>query len=326
MSSEPIVGGEYTFDDRPPTHLMGWLGEKQELRAFEAACRAGVAHEFQDVEAVICTTVPYEKLPFTWDLERMLYKAGKLPTELIPTQRQDTGNCVADGLTMAGQKRQMIEIALGYQEEVWRPWYTPWIYALSRNQIGGGMSGAGSTGAWGAQAVNKYGVLFADDEGVPPYAGYSDKWGSRRYAGNIKGALYGKFTDTASDNKIQIARIKDTGQLRKALAAGRMATIASWRGFRMQPKVVKDHAVFVPSGEWSHQMHFTDEITDPFPAFYRGNQWGANAHGDPLGGTTPGGAWNLEEDLDAEIQRGGVVIYTYFDFEGEPGPPDFGIL
>lgn len=331
MSSNKIPDGVYSYGMHPPTQLMGWLGEKAELRAFDAACECGMAHEFLDVESEVCgqqhaPAVAAVKRPFTWDMERQLYKQGKLPFELIPTQRQDTGNCVGDGLVMTGQKRQVIEIAAKFQEETWRPWFTPWVYAVSRNQVGGGMSGAGSTGAWGARAVNEFGVLFSDDPGVPAYAGTSDQWGTRRNAGDIASTPYGKFAAMASDNKIQIARIRDTTQLRTALAAGKMATIASWRGYKMQPQIVDGLAVFVPSGGWSHQMHFTDEITDPFPAFYRGNQWGPNAHGDPLNGETPGGAWNREEDLDAEIKRGGVVIYVYFDFNGDPGPPDYGIL
>lgn len=321
-----MIAGDYEFGDQPPEQLMGWLGYEEESRAYEQVQALGLAFDFSEVKHRVIGAEPMKARVFTWDIERRLHAEGKLPFELIPTPRQDTGNCVGEGLKCTGQKRQILEMRLEYQEEEYHEWYTPWIYAISRNQIGGGMSGAGSTGVWGARAVNEYGVLFADDEGVPPYAGYSDRWGHRRNAGNIKRAEYGKFAGVATDNKIKIVRCRTVDEMHKMIRAGTTLTIASWRGFRMAPREIKGHHVFVPSGGWSHQMHFTDEITDPISALYRGNQWGKNAHGTPLNGETPGGAWNLDDDIEDEMDRGGVVVYGYFDFAGEPGEPDHEIL
>jgi hypothetical protein len=137
---------------------------------------------------------------------------------------------------------------------------------------------------------------------------------------------YQEFFDVAKDNKIQIARLQSVDEIEAVLEAGRMVTIASTRGFRMDTRTVDGHHVFVPSGTWYHQMHFTDVIRKPIHAFYRGNQWGPDVHGKPLNGETPGGAWNLVEDVDRELRDRQVEVYAYFDFDGDATDPDLGIL
>ena len=311
------------------TKYTGWLGPEAEKRAFERLQKLGLGIEFPDVVNLVDDEL--EKVfrafgdyrPYTWDLERSLYEEGKLPWAQIPVHTQDTGNCVAAALGMAGMKRHVIELSLGREEEKFREWYIPWIYAVSRNQVGGGIRGGGSTGAWGAEAVNKYGVLFADDTDVPPYAGTSDDWGHRR---NVSDPKYQKFFDIASDNKVQVIRLTDVEEMVSMLEAGRPLTIASSQGFDMEPVEYKGYHCFRPSGSWYHQMHITDVMLDPFPAFYRCNQWGANAHGEPLNGETPGGAWNHVEDVEDELRSGDCEVYAYWDFEGEAGEPDPGIL
>jgi hypothetical protein len=299
----------------------GWLGPDAEkyawdcVRSMDAKTR-GVAgdhqlyHEFSEcVTAIRNRHTTYANRPFTWDLERKLHATGRLPWELIPTHTQDTGNCVAAGLAGTGQKLQMLEIAFGGEEEKFRMWDVPWIYAVSRNQVGGGMWGAGSTGTWGARAVNEYGVLFADDEGVPPYSGRSDDWGSR---GNVSNPDYQKFFDVAEDNKVEIVRATSVDQMTELMDAGYMLT--EHKGLH----------VYRPSGSWSHQMHMTDMRRDPELMFYRMNQWGPS-HATPLNGETPGGAWNFASDIDDELNSN-VEVYGYCKFQGEPGDPDYNFV
>lgn len=321
---------------RPYSELQGWLGYDDERRAFDGArlhedraIAAGVKQRLQYLEFheayddLQARKDVYAGRPFTWDLERRLHAQGKLPFELIPTHTQDTGDCVAAGLAGTGQKLQVLEIALGGQEEQFRRWDVPWIYAVSRNQIGGGMRGAGSTGAWGARAVNEYGVLFADDPGVPPYSGRSDRWGSQRHAGDIASAVYAEFAPVAKDNPVEITRLTTIEEMVEALEGGMLLTIASYQGFR-----VTEHAglhVYYPHGRWMHQMHITDLRRDPELMFYRLNQWGP-AHTAPLNNETPGGAWNLASDLDRELSGGGVVVYGYWQFSGHPGEPDHHLI
>ncbi len=316
----------------------GWLGKEAEERAWEEQRKVedeilndGVLYdrpllyrEFDEVaEDIAKRAEDFKGRPFTWDLERKLHATGRLPYELIPTHTQDTGNCVAAGLAGAGMKLQVIEIALMGQEEKFREWFVPWIYAVSRNQIGSGMNGAGSTGAWGAKAVNEYGVLFSDDDGVPDYRGTSDSWGNRRNAGKMSRARYGEYSGVASDNPLEITRLKSVSQMAESLDAGMQLTIASTQGFRNTSH--KGLHVYRPSGSWAHQMHITDIRREPELMFYRMNQWGPG-HTTPLNGETPGGAWNFAEDLEREIKKRGVEIYGYSRFSGHPGPTDYNIV
>jgi len=314
--------------DQAPAGLMGWAGPLQERIAFEQCLEAGIGFEWEDV-ADQCNRVIQARLgligtdgprPFTWDLEVEAVAAGMLDS-IFPIHLQDTGNCVAAAIEMLGQQRSIVETVLFKQEEKIRPWFTPWVYAISRNQIGGGMNGAGSTGAWGAKAVNEYGVLFADDEGVPPYKGTSDDWGNRR---NVSNPVYEKFFSVAADNKISIVRLRDVDKMFECLEAGIMLSVASMQGFDVE--TYQGYHCFRPSGSWAHQMHYTDSMKDPFPALYRGNQWGPNAHGQPLNGERPGGAWNRAEDVAKEVRSSSVEVYGFFDFVGDPGPIEPGIL
>lgn len=325
VGAPPLVVME---SNQAPADLMGWAGSYEERKAFESAVDLGFAAFYEDVAkdvdrilqrriGIIGSEGPR---PFTWQLEKEAVLSEKLDAA-FPIHQQDTGNCVAAGIEMMGQQRSILEVVLFKQEEKVRPWFTPWIYAISRNQIGGGINGAGSTGAWGARAVAEYGVLFADDENVPPYLGTSDDWGGRR---NVSNPEYEKFFDIASDNKIKIVKISDVDKMAECLDAGILLTIASGQGFNVRE--YKGYHVFQPSGSWAHQMHYTDIIREPFFAFYRGNQWGPKAHGEPMNGERPGGAWNLVEDVAKEIRSSQVEVYGYFDFEGHSGPVEPGIL
>lgn len=327
-------------DQRPKGDVYegGWLGPDEEKKAWCAARRmeerasfeAGggfgplrynefseVADQLPELKAVL------KDRPFTWELERRLFKTDRLPRPLIPTHTQDTGNCVAAGLAGAGMKLQVIEIALRGEEEEFHPWFTPWIYAVSRNQIGSGMRGAGSTGAWGARAVNEYGVLFSDDPRVPKYAGTSDNWGNRKNKGDISRSEYAGFASIASDNPVSITRARSVDEMVGLMDAGMTMTIASNRGFKVSE--YKGLHVYRPSGSWMHQMHITDIRRDPELMFYRMNQWGPN-HTKPLNGETPGGAWNFASDLEKELSGRYIEVYGYNRFKGQPGGPSHHLI
>lgn len=310
-------------------NYFGWLGIQEERLAFSAARMLSPSFfcEFNEVADTLPRLIQqFKGRPFTWDLERKLHATGRLPWELIPTHTQDTGDCVAAALAGAGMKLQVIEIALGGEEEKFREWFVPWIYAISRNQIGGGrLRDAGSTGAWGARAVNEYGVLFSDDPDVPEYRGTSDLWGSWRYAGPLdgRGVIYGRYAEVAADNPVAITRLSSVNEMIDVMDAGMQITIASSQGFRVLE--YKGLHVYRPSGSWSHQMHITDIRRDPELMFYRMNQWGPN-HARPLNNETPGGAWNFATDLERELRGRNREVYGYSKFKGEPGRPDYNIV
>lgn len=313
------IGGEYQFGDLPPHYLMGWAGIDEERRALDNLASAGLVRSFAEAFPVVSAAASPAR-SFVWDLAKKLFNGSHLPT---PTQ--ETGDCTAVADAVEANFTQIVQIVEGYREQRFRAVFAPFTYYASRVLIGQNrIRGAGSTGAWTAAAANKIGRLFVDDEGVPAYSGsLADAWGNgRAYSGSDPR----DFQATAKDNPTRyVVQLKTVAEIREALLAHKPCTIASNRGFGMQPVRYKDRHVFQPAGSWAHQMTFLDWMDDPFPAAYRGNQWGAKAHGDPLNGEWPGGAWNLADDIEAEL-RTGVEVYCFAEFEGEPGSPDFRLV
>lgn len=298
---------------------LGWLGIEAERKARDQLAEAGLLVEYAD-----CRQVLYAAGPPDPKLQRPVWELCQevVGHDLIPG-KQETGDCVSWGVKQAGERRQIIEIAAG-QEEAFRPWFAPWVYATSRNQVGGGLSGAGSTGAWAAAAIAKYGILFEDDDGVPPYSGsIADSWGSRR---NVTNPVYDAFFEIAKDNPCKSVRLSSVDEVVEMIRDHRYpVTIASSRGFRMQPREYRGYHVFVPAGVWYHQMCLIEYNPD-LPAVYRLNSWGPGAHGEPLNGETPGGAWNLLDDLATEMAGRAVELYALIEFEGEPAGPDHHLV
>src|SRR5690606_3642825 len=100
--------------------------------------------------------------------------------EHLPNYRQEIGDCVSLGAKNAINYLQAVQIARDWQHAEFKPVYPPYIYGTSRVQVGGGRlgNGDGSIGAWAAKAVQEYGVLAADAEGVPPYSrSVAESWG-----------------------------------------------------------------------------------------------------------------------------------------------------
>jgi len=299
------IPGPYKFGDHPPTHLMGWLPTE-------------VQHAI--------ATCPKTQLPFQlngppspqppppiWTYTKQLTGGHHLPTF-----EQLIGDCVAAGLSQAGSRLQVAEIARQYQEELLKPWFVPYIYGISRVQIGGGqLDGDGSTGTWGAAAVNRYGVLFTTDPNVPHYtAQIARQWG------NPPGPPPSHISQ-AEDNPVRTtARITTVDQIRDALCSYYPVTIASSRGFRMEPTNRDGFHVFVPSGSWMHQMCLIAWMDEPFPAAYRLNSWGPNAHGSPLHDEPPGGAWCTADCIANELHTPNTEVYAYSNFDGFPSPPN----
>jgi len=323
----------------PPYGWLGYLEEREaweatrvmeELMLWEVNTDNGVQpqryiyNEFDQYpkKELIARQKIYKNREFTWDLERRLHAQGLVPYSLIPTFFQDTGDCVAAALAGAGQKLQMLEIAIEGEEEKFREWFVPWIYALSRNQIGTGMRGAGSLSIWGARAANEYGILFSDDPNVPKYKGTSDEWGNIHNHGPIEKSEYWDFASFAKDNPIEVVRATSVEHMESLLDAGMQLTIASYQGFRVGE--YRGLHVYNPSGRWSHVMHITDIRREPELMFYRMNQWGAS-HAVPLNGETPGGAWNFASDVDKELSKD-TEVYGYSRFAGDDSGPRFDFV
>lgn len=288
---------------------MGW---RQDL-----AQAANVATQETQSEFKIDGQTPDPPLPPIWHYTKKLHFGNHLPTF-----EQQVGDCVAAAIRQAGARLQVADLAIRFQEEKLKPWHVPYIYGTSRVQIGGGrLDGDGSTGAWGAAAVKQYGVLFDDDPDAPEYSGnVSREWGRRPGPPE-------NFQATARTRPVgAYARINSIEELRLALLNLYPCTIASNRGFKMSPVEKQGRHVFEPAGTWYHQMSLIAWQDEPFPAAYRLNSWGPHAHGDPLNGEPPGGAWCSAECITDEIRNPNNELFTYSRFEGFPAAPNRGLI
>jgi hypothetical protein len=315
MFDGQAIAGEYPFGSQPPKELMGWLGPEEEKRSMAQLEELGLTTSLADVLPLVATDEPPG--PPVWELAEKFFGGQQMPTP-----RQETGDCTCVAEKVEKQFRQIVQIVEQYREEKYRPVFSPFTYYTARQKVlQGRIRGAGATGAAVAEAVNRYGTLFEDDVDVPPYSGrIADLWGNGH--GGVE-----QFEPVAVDNPVRkVVRLKTVEEIRLAIQARHLVLIASSRGFRMQPVNFRGFHVFVPQGTWMHQMTLLAWMDDPFPAAYRGNQWGANAHGQPLNGEWPGGAWNRAEDLEQELRGGSVEVYCYWDFEAEPGPADHRIV
>jgi len=190
-------------------------------------------------------------------------------------------------------------------------YYPPFIYSLARLEVGQYYGRAGSTGVWSMVALLKYGVAPANGHKIPNYtATEAESWGLK-----IPEQL---VMERAVRPVGSISRLTSVSEIRAALLCRRPVTIASNRGFQMQPANYRGHHVFKPELEWPHQMTLLGWMDDPFPAAYRLNTWGPNVHGQPLNGEPPGGAWNLAEDLESELRIFNCEIFTISPAENPP--------
>ena len=114
--------------------------------------------------------------------------------------------------------------------------------------------------------------------------------------------------------------------IRAALLSDHLVTIASSRGFKMRPEEKEGYHVFVPEGTWMHQMCLIEWMDNPFPAAYRLGSWGPAAHGTPLRGEPPGGAWNLAEDLAPELATRSVECFAFSRFQAWPTTENYNLI
>jgi hypothetical protein len=218
-----------------------------------------------------------------WDYTRKINDEKHLPT-----YRQEIGDCVSMGAANAVNYLSAMEIVRLGDREKFRPAFQPFIYGISRVQIGGGrINGDGSIGSWAAEGLKKFGVLFADEPDVPKYSGSVAKtWG------NCPGPPV-QFLQRAKPFVLKTtSQVTSYEQVRDALVNGYPVTVASNQGFQMRGKVDRSKLWGVPAGSWAHQMCFIGVDDDSArPGCYCLNSWGPDAHGSPVDDAPPGGFW-----------------------------------
>ena len=248
---------------------------------------------------------------YLWRYEKRLNN-GKNIEPLL----QETGDCTSFAAAKAIKIQEAVQICESGDNIAFKDAFPPYIYGVSRTarECGNGELGrsAGSVGAWIVAALQKYGVLFTDDAGVPKYSGaLADQWGYR--------GVPQEFYDLASDNPLKsVSRIETVDELRAALLNKSPVIIGSSQGFTVSKE--SNYLVYTPRGTWGHEMVFTAWHDDPFPGAFRQNSWKYNVAGTgdihPSNGDPEGGAWCRAEDLKREFRQG-VEMYSFNHFEGE---------
>lgn len=226
-------------------------------------------------------------------------------------------NCVSWGAANAIMGTMAYEIVrLGDAEEFKRV-FQPYLYAIGRLTPEGGNGRLGnqdgSLGSWQAAAVEKYGVLRSDFQGVPAYSGrVAKQWGTQR------NGPWRQFIDEADNHLIKAsARIRNADELKQAICNGYFCSIASNKGWSMRLRDSQGKSWFQGRDTWPHQMAIMAFDVQPMDCFYMKNQWGINAHGPQLDGPQ-GGGWRTADEIDSDLRNPGTECFAFSQFNGFP--------
>lgn len=260
--------------------LSGWVGTKRPELIKEAFQMLPENYREFIISGASKDTPDKARL---WDITR---KVLGQDTKNYP---QEIGDCVSFGGKNAGEYLTCSEILgkalLAHRTQTgdfaeiiraarikFRPVFPPFYYGTGRIYVGGGQMGRedGSSGSWMAEAVRKYGTLFADEPGVPAYSGsVASEWGYRK-------APLDKWEPTAKSFLVRTTTlITSWEELCAALANGYPVTTASDVGYDMEAGRDGFHR---QTTTWSHQMCFIGFGTKPEPYAVILNNWG-DVHG-----------------------------------------------
>lgn len=226
-----------------------------------------------------------------------------------PNYPQQVGDCTSFSGKNAIENRQGIEIGEGKAIR-FRQVYPPFLYGVGRVQVGKGkVRGDGAVVAWVVQGMRDHGILFADDDGVPPYSGEKAReWG-------LKGPPQ-RFLDIASTRRVKtIAPVRTAAQARDAICNGYPVLIGSRFG-STDIRERDGRMVARKNTEWAHAMcvigYDGTGATDYFCVL---NSWGESAHPAPLQGEPRGSFWVTFSEADREIFQPGDC-WSVTDLDG----------
>jgi intein/homing endonuclease len=227
-------------------------------------------------------------------------------------------NCVSFGAKNATEYLQCCQILMGGQSLAWRPVFPPYYYGTGRTYVGKGQIGNedGSLGSWMAEAVQRYGTLYSDEQGVPRYSGQvAKRWGDTNPRDDLD-----KWKDVGQKYPVRSASlIRSWDDLVTAIANGYPCTTASNVGYSMEAGRDGFHK---QNASWGHQMCFIgvdDNDKDPYAIIL--NSW-ADAHGRlkdfDTGEDLPIGVLRVRrKDAEKHIAAGETFAFSQHD--GTPG-------
>jgi hypothetical protein len=285
--------------------ISGWAGAKDPslvASTFAALTRAGA----------ICPTRTQggrsRQAPNAFSLHRYV---RKLLGRDIAGNIQQIGDCVSWGMKHAIEYLQVMDRLVRNRPVAFRYAFSPYLYGIGRVYIGGGRLGNedGSLGLWQAEGVKRYGVLFADEPGVPAYSGAVAKaWGDPNPAPDLD-----KWKSKGQERLVKAySLVRNTQEMRDYLADGYGATVASNVGYEMLPRSDGYHYEKEP---WAHQMYVYGYGPDYFLIL---NQWG-DVHGRlkdfDTGEDLPVGTLRIKDrSMQKMIDAGETIVYSQFDY------------
>jgi hypothetical protein len=279
----------------------------------------GTSDEFKIVGDTFFT-LPDKMVERAAGRKMFLYRVNrKVLSQDTKNYPQEIGDCVSFGAKNAIEYLMCAEILIKGDREQFTPIFPPYLYGTGRVFIGGGQLGNqdGSSGAWMAQAVIKYGTIPSNTPNCPPYSGsVAKKWGAK--PGPSAGFVaVGKTHPVKS-----AAKVNSWEELVAAIVNGYPVTISSNQGFTME---AAGNGFHQPRGNWAHQMCFIgvdDEYAQPYALIL--NSWGdAHGHLKSFDGEDdlPVGVLRVTKSAAEGMIRSGEA-FAYGNFDGFPEQGD----
>lgn len=303
---------ESSINESDIPNLCGWAGEEAARDAFTELKGKFVPFVIWDTRNE-AEAVSQDKRSVLWDASL------KVLGQHIPNFPQQIGDCVSFGAANAVMYLQCVQ---ALKDPIkYRPVFQPFLYGTSRVLVGKGRLGCnsdGSVGSWAAAAVQDFGILFADESGVPSYSGsIAKQWGCKKSA-------FEKFLPIAKEFPVQsVAQVTTWQQVRDALINGYPVTVASNQGFTMRGTIRDGKLWLTPRGNWAHQMAIIGYDPSPEPCFCILNSWGPTAHGAPAGNDPPGSFWTTAKTVDRMVKQGDS--FTFSALKGFPAQWDWDL-
>lgn len=246
---------------------FGWAGSNEALvrSEFRLLSRAGYFRNFRIVSES-------GRVRSTTGKRMMLYLlARQVLGQDIPFYPQQTDDCGGFAAKNAVEYCQVSQKAIQGESLKWRPVHPSYLYGASRCYVGRNQLGrqGGTLVSWLTVALQRYGSLFADEQGAPRYSGaVSDAFGDTDPRNDLD-----LFLPRAKNYLVgTAARITTWNQFVAALCNGNPVMCGSEVGFETQARADGFH--YRGREPWPHAMCFIgvdDEWERPYAVLQ--NQW-----------------------------------------------------